>query len=79
MAKAIWLMSKSGEFSKALLGLHALTGSDYTASFYKKGKEIPFNVIVKSETSAWVHALASMSGGHNIEYKGIESFVCAIY
>ena len=51
----------------------------YTASFCKKGNKIPFNLIIKSESSAWVHALASMSGGHDIEYKGIESFICAMY
>ena len=37
-------------FSKALIGLHALTGTDYTAAFFRKGKKNPFNVLVREES-----------------------------
>ena len=66
-------------FSRALLGLHALTGTDYTASFYKKGKKMPFNILKSSGNSEWFEALGAMSGEGQVDYGVIESFVCSLY
>ena len=47
--------------SKALVGLHAITGTDYTASFYKKGKKSPFNLLMHSESTEWIQEFGAMS------------------
>ncbi len=64
----------------ALPGLHAFTGSDFTASFMNKGKQKPLDIMRKDVryTEAFSHM-----GEDNIldgEYiPTIESFVCALY
>ena len=63
-------------FSQAMIGLHALTGTDYTASFYKKGKKMPFNILKNSGNSEWFSALAAMSKRSQVDYGTIENFVC---
>ena len=65
--------------AKAMIGLHALTGTDYTSAFYKKGKKLPLNLLLRSESSNWIKCLEAMSRGGEVDYKGIESFICLLY
>ena len=66
--------------SRAVLGVHALTGADFTADFYRKGKKTPFNVLLAAETSDWDHEFGVMSKeGSEVDQKIIESFVCKLY
>lgn len=64
----------------ALPGLHALTGSDYTAAFMDKGKVKPFKLMCKSTHHA--ESLAQLGEENAVSdelMRGIESFVCALY
>jgi hypothetical protein len=68
------------EIADALPGLHALTGSDFTAAFMGKGKVRPYNLMNKSQR----HRIAiGKLGEENVVsedvMKDIESFVCALY
>ena len=40
----------SSQICKALLGLHAFTGTDTTSAFVRKGKLKPFNLLLKNPT-----------------------------
>ena len=68
------------EMVDALPGLHALTGSDYTAAFMSKGKVKPFNLIMKSPQ--YTHAMSQLGNQDDISSDvmlTIEAFVCALY
>ena len=67
-------------FSRALVGLHALTGTDYTAAFYRKGKKMPFNLLVRAEDNLWLQEFAAMSNRNKeVDRAAIESFICSLY
>lgn len=62
------------KFPTALLGLHALTGCDYTSSFYRKGKAKPLQRL-ENGPSRHIMALASLSSDHP-DIDGVVAFVC---
>ena len=45
------LEAEAAGFTNALIGLHAFTGTDYTASFYHKAKKTPFNLLLNKRSS----------------------------
>ena len=61
---------------KALLGFHALTGSDYTSCFYRKGKSKPLTVLENDDSH--ISSMNSMVT-ENPDMEGITRFVCHIY
>ena len=73
--------SELGEtLCKSLPAYHALTGCDYTASFFKKGKVRPLKLLQKYPDIQM--ALAELSSVENINeniFSTIESYVCKIY
>lgn len=75
------LYQKLGKrLSKSLPGFHALTGSDYSASFSRRGKVTPFKKLQKDEAAQI--ALANLGESENISEEvvaDIEKFVCQLY
>ena len=65
---------------KALPGYHALTGSDFTASFSGKGKVNPLKKLKKNKTA--LKALGGLGCSGEIceeQLKDVEQFVCDMY
>ena len=74
------LQNIAPETIDALPGLHALTGSDYTAAFMNKGKVRPFKLMCKSPTYAKILAkLGEEPAVTEQLQRDIEQFVCALY
>ena len=72
------LEEKKPGSSTALLGLHSLTGCDYTSSFFNKGKRKALKIMLEDEESDdYIHALNSLS--REGESEDMESFVCRLY
>ena len=68
------------EVCRALPGLHAFTGCDYTAAFSRKGKIRPFEIALKS--NRYLDAFGNLGESHEISDKtsaDMESFVCSLY
>jgi len=68
------------EIVNGLLGLHALTGTDYTAAFMNKGKVRPFKLMSRSTSHA--AALAKLGDENDVTddlMRQVESFVCELY
>ena len=62
----------------ALPGFHAFTGSDYTASFCRKGKVRPLAIMEKK----FVPAFSSLGEQENVDpnvVADLEAFVCCLY
>ena len=65
---------------EALPSFHAFTGSDYTASFMRKAKWKPFEIMKNSDISMSAQSqLGSSEVVHNDVANIIERYVCAIY
>ena len=62
--------------TEALIGLHALTGCDFTSCFFRKGKVKPFQMMETNATH--IEALRSLTCEH-IDIPAITSFVCSLY
>ena len=73
---AITLEAKQAGLTKALLGLHALTGCDFTSCFFRKEKVKPFQRLVADPDHT--RALISPSSD-DVDVPGITTFVCSIY
>ena len=73
---AITLEAKQAGLTKALLGLHALTGCDFTSCFFRKGKVKPFQRLVADPNHT--RALISLSSD-DVDVPGITTFVCSLY
>lgn len=62
--------------TEALIGLHSLTGCDFTSCFYRKGKAKPLK---KVESNAeYVRALRSLTTDE-VNIEGVTLFVCSLY
>ena len=67
-------------FCKSLPGLHALTGSDYTSAFSRKGKIRPFALLQKNINAQ--RALSNLGTTEHVPAEiqdEIEKFVCQLY
>ena len=65
---------------KSLPGFHALTGSDYSPSFSRKGKQAPFKKLMKNINAQ--RALGNLGRSEEIseqDITAIEKFVCEMY
>ena len=70
------LNNKQPGITEALIGLHALTGCDFTSCFFRKGKVKPFQ---QMETDAsHVMALQSLTS-EEVDIEAVTSFVCSLY
>jgi len=68
------------QLCKSLLAYHTLTGSDYTASFSRKGKVRPLKLLEKNHDAQKALAKIAFSDEINQETLAtIEKFVCQIY
>ena len=68
------------QLCKSLMFFHALTGSDFTASFFRKGKVKPLKILEKAPETQII--FANMGETDHIsegKLNGIESFVCSMY
>ena len=63
----------------ALPALHAFTGSDFTASFLRKGKVKPFELMTKSQVFQETFAKLGSDDFTDKVLDVIEQFVCALY
>ena len=64
----------------ALPGFHAFTGSDYTASFLRKRKRKPYELMLKN--AQHTEAFSELGKNENVESKVsavLEEFVCDLY
>ena len=64
----------------ALPGFHALTGCDYTASFMRKGKWKPFQIM--KTNSRFTAAIAHLGDSDVIDpdvMATVEEYVCSVY
>lgn len=66
---------------KALPGFHAYTGCDFTASFYKKGKSRPFEILKSNEK--YQIMFAELNSPNDIENEEkiatLQQFTCQMY
>ena len=64
----------------ALPGFHAFTGSDYTASFTRKRKVRPFDIMIKNEELLHIFTRLGQSDIVSSEVSvTLECYVCALY
>ena len=63
--------------SEALPGLHAFTGSDYTAAFFGKGKKKALELMLDSPQYTLV--FKNLGQGGEADTKTIEQFLCLLY
>ncbi len=62
--------------TEALIGLHALTGCDFTSCFFRKGKVRPFQRLEADPEH--ILALQSLTT-EEVDILGVTSFVCLLY
>ena len=62
--------------TEALIGLHALTGCDFTSCFFRKGKVRPFQRLEANPKH--VMALQSLTTD-DVDIPGVTAFVCLLY
>ena len=63
----------------AIPGLHAFTGSDFTASFYRKGKIKPLEVLQKDSAGTLITFFRNLSSYGEPDQSKAEEFVCNLY
>ena len=70
----------SPENKRALLGLHAFSGNDYTSSVFRKGKFAFWKAMLKQPAFASLFKTLGTSSQVSEElFIGLEKFVCALY
>ena len=65
---------------EALLGLHTFSGNDYVSSFFRKGKQVFWKKLKKSEE--FINLFARFGSSNSIDNETsekLEKFVCYIY
>ena len=78
-AIATALDTKRNGLAAAIPGLHAFTGSDFTAAFYRKGKVKPFEILEKDISGNYISFFAKLSTEEIPDQTKAEEFVCALY
>ena len=64
--------------TEALLGMHALTGCDFTSCFVRKGKLKPYQRLGAYISDRHATALRSLTSDE-VDMPGVTSFVCSMY
>lgn len=70
------LESNGNGSTEAIIGLHALSGCDYTSAFYRRGKTKPLELL-ENNRDEYIPILRSVC--NKLDTKGLESFVCHMY
>lgn len=55
-----------------IIGLHAFTGSDFTAAFYRKGKLKPLELLEKDAEGVFIQFFSSLSCQHDPDERKTE-------
>ena len=75
---AVCLEKRQPGITDALIGLHALTGCDFTSSFYRKGKVKPFELLESDTSGIYKIALQSLAS-EKVNIEEVTSYVCSLY
>ncbi|KAJ8031889.1 hypothetical protein HOLleu_25241 [Holothuria leucospilota] len=73
------LESTQKGLAAAIPGLHAFTGCDFTASFYRKGKVKPLEVLQKDTTGTLIQFFSKLSFRDEPDQSKAEEFICSLY
>ena len=73
------LEEKCQGLSTALVGLHAMTGSDFTSSFYNKGKIKGLKLLQRDEKHGLVEAFQHFGEQEELSSAKYELFVAGLY
>ena len=73
------LEEKQDNLTKALAGIHAFTGCDFTSAFYRKGKVKPLQLVENDTTGNYVKAFTDLATLNEPDVGRIEAFVSVIY
>ena len=71
--------SKCPGSAQAVIALHAMTGSDYTAAFYRKGKVSALNQLLEDDSGKFASYFRSLSCFKITDIAVAEEFVCKLY
>ena len=72
------LNKKKLGFTDALIGLHALTGCDFTSCFFRRGKMKPFALLEMQIDAGHLNALGSLTSDE-VDAPAVTSCVCSLY
>ena len=75
---AVCLDEKQFGVTDALIGLHALTGCDFTSGFCRKGKVRPFELVESDTSGTYKMALQSLTSDE-VNVPAVTSYVCSLY
>ena len=67
------------DYLKALPGIYAFTGCDYTPAFFRKGKKRPFNLMIKSAKYSEIFGKFGEEELTDDDIKIVESYVCSMF
>ena len=70
---------KQKGLSAAFPALHAFTGSDFTAAFYRKGKIKPFEILETDQTGQYISFFIKLATRETPIQAKAEEFVCTLY
>ena len=73
------LENKQPGLPAAMPGLHAFTGCDFTAAFYRKGKIKPYEILENDTDGALIKFFCNMSSREEPSLQIAEEYVCALY
>lgn len=76
VSKLAAILEKQPGMTEALIGLHALTGCDFTSCFFRKGKVRPFQRLEADPEH--IMALQSLTT-EEVDIQSVTSFVCSLY
>ena len=71
------LDEKQHRLTEALMGLHSLTGCDFTSCFFGKGKVKPYTLLEADALHKHVMALRSLRS-EEVEVPAVASFICLL-
>lgn len=73
------LEAKTTGFAAAMPGLHAFTGSDCTAAFYKKGKVKSLAILEKDGERKHIDFFRGLTSDQEPDQSTAEEFICSLY
>jgi len=73
------LEEKQDGLATAIPALHAFTGCDFTAAFYRKGKVKPLEILENDTEGTFIELFSGMSSTDEPNHMKAEEFVCSLY
>lgn len=70
---------KQKGLASAMPGFHAFTGCDFTASFYRKGKAKPFEILEKDKNGTFIEFFVKLTSREEPDQTVSEGFLCSVY